>query len=215
MIDKYILCFDTDKYAGNFERETTAYATGVLGDCQVGDEQSTQFFAETDGVADSILDEIENSVLQVPDEHGCYRPCAIQPTPGWVNDGLGTHYRQSSDVPPTEEQIEKYRKNDRDYHLPHLKNAREYTAKGIANWTPEGLEREEERFKEIETKVPSWFPAYNSVGIYLDKPLSDETLKFVVARAKAYLTFKGITLEQVRLVTQFSDEKSEVLEICG
>ena len=214
-IDKYILCLDTDKYAGNFERETTAYATGVLGECEVGDKESTLFFAETDGVDSSILDEIDDKILQVPDEHGCHRPCAIHTTPGWVNDGVGNEYHQSTSTPPTEEQIETYRKSQRDYQLPHLKNARENTAKGIANWTPEALEHEEEKFRQIENSTPRWYPSYHSVGIFLSEPLSLDTLQFVISRAKKYLTEKGVVLEQTRLVTVYSDEKSEVLSYCG
>jgi|ERR1700739_755992 len=212
-IEKYILCLDTDQYAGNFERATTAYATGVLGDCGVGEEESTQFFAETDGVAETILDEISDKVLQVPDDNNCFRPCAAQPTPGWVNDGHGNEYRQSFDIPPTDEQVETYRRTQREYHEPHLKRYREYATKGIGGWTPEALAREEDRFREIDNSVPRWCSAYRSVGIYLDEPLSAEARKFVVARAKEYLTQNGITLEQVRLVTEFSDTQSVILEL--
>lgn len=56
---------DTDKYAGNFEREMTAHITGLLGDCGVGGEF-------TEG---PIFD--ENFIDFYSDDNGCYRPCEI------------------------------------------------------------------------------------------------------------------------------------------
>lgn len=162
-VNKYILCLDTDKYAGNFERQTTAYATGITGGCGVGDTEA-ELFAELFEDEEDILDEIENKVLQVMADDGCSRPCAIQITPGWVNDRLGNEYRQSKGIPPTVEQIHE------------------------------------------------WFPAYYSVGIFLSEPLSDVALKLVLSRAKEYLTKKGVTLEQVRLITEFSYTKSKILD---
>jgi hypothetical protein len=211
-ITKCILCLDTDHYAGNFERETTAYATGVIGDCEVGDEQAAQFIAETDGVSKVILDEIWGKILHVSKD-GCARPCDIQITPGWVNDGGGIHYRQSFDEPPTPEQLEVWRQNKREYFEPCLKSYRESLKKGIGGWTPETLEREEQRMRDIDNEDIHWYPAYYSVGIFFTEPLTEEATYFVVQRAKAYLTWKGVTLEQVRLITVFSEEKSEVLDV--
>lgn len=54
----------TDSYAGNFEREATAYCTGVIGECGVGDKY----------VDENLRDEFEGYVVKVPDDHGCYRP---------------------------------------------------------------------------------------------------------------------------------------------
>ena len=54
----------TNKYAGNLEREATAFCTGIIGDCEVGEEQ----------VDREIGRKFEEYVVQVADEHGCYRP---------------------------------------------------------------------------------------------------------------------------------------------
>lgn len=78
------LIIDTNKYAGNFEREMCAYCTGSLGDCGVGSEEADEF--EKDG---NNSDMFSDYIAQVPDEHGCFRPANIEPTPGWVNDGMG------------------------------------------------------------------------------------------------------------------------------
>lgn len=96
----FILCLDTDQYAGNFERETTAYATGVIGECGVGEDLVSDFEEEVDF---EVAEGLQNKIAQREDR-GCSRPCAIQPTPGWVNDGLGNCYRQSDEIPPTAEQ---------------------------------------------------------------------------------------------------------------
>jgi len=127
-----------------------------------------------------------------------------------VNDGMGNEYRQSRDIAPTQEQIEAYRKASRDSQLLYLKCVREYTAKGLSNWTREALEREEQRFRDIDTStINGWFPAYHSVGVYLYNPLSPEALKVVIERAKEYCTKNNITLESVRLVTEYSYKTSE------
>jgi hypothetical protein len=85
--DYYILCIDTDQYSGNFEREMCAYATGNVGECEVGRDQAEKYYTET-GKDDSI-----DEVIEQPDDHGCCRPCAIQPTPGWTNNGHGKNTR--------------------------------------------------------------------------------------------------------------------------
>src|SRR5271156_1981169 len=85
---QYIFIVDTDAYAGNFERELCAYMTGVLGECGIGEEAKKLY--EKDG-----FEPLKNLVTQVPDDHGYWRPCAIQVTPGWFNDGYGGHYRES------------------------------------------------------------------------------------------------------------------------
>ena len=212
--DYYILCLDTDKYAGNFERETTAYATGHVGECRVGSKQAKLFVKETEGIlSDDFLDREINEKIVHLNDYGCSRPCAVQSTPGWVNDGVGNCYRQSNTVPPTIEQIEKHRDSLRKSKEPFLKQAREYTMKGLANWTQEALDIQEERYKKIDDATVQWFPAYYSVGIFLDKPLSPVALKFVVDRAKKYLDSEGVTLEGVRLITVTYHQKEETLQV--
>ena len=80
-VDYYILCLDTTKYAGNFEREMTAYATGSVGDCGVGDEESDRFFEETKGLDQDLIEDLRDAVISRGDDRGCSRPCAIQPGP--------------------------------------------------------------------------------------------------------------------------------------
>jgi len=76
---QYILVIDTDSYAGNFEREMTAYCTGEVGECGVGEEEAEIFQEET---GENFSAKIESR----PDEEdGCQRPCEI-----WKN-GAGPY----------------------------------------------------------------------------------------------------------------------------
>lgn len=82
---------DTDAYAGNFEREMTAYLTGVIGECKVGEE-----------LVEELPINFKNSVQQVADEHGCYRPtsCWLEPRSNKYNSVAIFFYER-----PTKEQI--------------------------------------------------------------------------------------------------------------
>ena len=199
---KYILCFDTNKYAGNFERDLTAYATGQIGECEVGDDQAELFYAT---VPQEDIDEIKDKILQESDENGCYRPCEIQLTQGWVNDGMGNQYKQSKDVEPTAEQVDTWRKLRRAYAQRMLDQATRNKWTGIAAY--------QKALANVDTAEFRWYPVvYNSVGIFFSKPLSDAALKVIIARAKEYCTREDITLEGVRLITEFSYTKSEDLD---
>ncbi len=54
---------DTDKYAGNFEREMCAYVTGKIGECGVGSEH-----------IEKDISKQFNNVIDMADDSGCYRP---------------------------------------------------------------------------------------------------------------------------------------------
>ncbi len=106
-IDKhYVFVVDTEQYAGNFEREMTAYMTGHVGDCEVGSSESEQFSKDT--ATEAIAD--GNLVINKPDDRGCYRPCVLVETPGWFNDGLGGCYRLQDQLQAEEEYLVKARK---------------------------------------------------------------------------------------------------------
>ena len=89
---EYVLVVDTDSYAGNFERELTAYCTGQIGECEKGSRQA-QDFRDFMPWLDNPFDDI---VTQRGDDRGTMRPTAIYPTPGRTNNGTGQH----SDVTP-------------------------------------------------------------------------------------------------------------------
>ena len=70
---QYAVIVKTDSYAGNFEREMTAYITGEIGECEVGSKLLPLFVKDLGKNVSPFLDAIDH----VPDEHGCHRPCII------------------------------------------------------------------------------------------------------------------------------------------
>ena len=88
----YIFVVDTDHYAGNFERPMTAYVTGCVGECGVGQKEAEMFM---DAVPSSLGKRIDDIIESVPDDHGCCRPASIYPTPGPRKQ---THYEQYNSV---------------------------------------------------------------------------------------------------------------------
>ena len=65
----FAFVIDTDSYAGNFEREMTAHITGVIGECEVGEEFIDEDFPFYNS----------GNVMQVADDHGCERPTSCWP----------------------------------------------------------------------------------------------------------------------------------------
>lgn len=66
----FAFVIDTNSYAGNFEREMTAYITGEIGECGVGENIIQEEFDYTI---------FQDYIKQVPDDSGCYRPTSIWP----------------------------------------------------------------------------------------------------------------------------------------
>ena len=89
---RYIFVIDTEQYAGNFERDLCAYCTGEIGDCGRGDRYAKLFAQEVPEATNPFGC---GSLDHRPDDsdNPCLRPCAIWPTPGWYNTGLGGHFR--------------------------------------------------------------------------------------------------------------------------
>jgi hypothetical protein len=66
----YAFVIDTDQYAGNFEREMTAYLTGRIGQCGVGDNMIEKLPIKFD------------NVTMLKDQYGTSRPttCWFEPS---------------------------------------------------------------------------------------------------------------------------------------
>ena len=84
----YWFIVDTNRYAGNFERELCAFVAGRYGDCEVGRDIAERVLSEVSGA----LDWTEDAICQMPDENGVHRPVQIEQTPGWVQDREGNCY---------------------------------------------------------------------------------------------------------------------------
>lgn len=195
------LVVDTDHYAGNFERQSIAYATGLTGECGVGSDLAELAQAEMSSAA---LEWWEDHGLSLPDEHGCHRPATIWPTPGFFNHGHGGHF------PSTDE--------GRAQALVHFKEASvAYDQKQIDNlahvkigrggWTQEGVDRErasrEERIREVMamTKVNE-YPAFQSVAIEVAELPPPEIIEEFQKRMIDYLTRKNITVLDCAIETE-------------
>ena len=184
----FILCIDTNSYAGNFGREMCAYATGTVGDCEVGDREATAY-----------LDKYEEPLetLPMPDEHGCYRPVAIQPTPGYVNDGVGHDYKYDKDLPPTEEQNRIYREYKQAYQKDTVDRYVMSLKQGVKTYTREAVDREQTKLDELSgAKISEWYPAYQSIGIFFEEEPDQETIDLILTRCKDFV--KDTTLETAK-----------------
>lgn len=84
----YLFVVDTNRYAGNFERDLCAYITGVTRD---GDPTGKEYVSE----------ERRYTVLfiQHPDrDYESETPVVILPTPGWYNNGLGFEFQDGEEA---------------------------------------------------------------------------------------------------------------------
>lgn len=198
MSKKYIFIIDTDRYAGNFERDMCAYVTGQIGDCGVGKEFVEIYHQEVKKGPD-----FGEFVELRPDEHGCYRPCKCWPTKGWllVGDSVVREKdwnQAEADKAWQECQAEIYRGYLR--QLDHVKIGKD-------GWTEENLAKEKKRCqtdidKVLKEKSPKMMPN-NSVAIFFCKKPTDEMVKLMKERAykfaeakRAYAGKKDISYEK-------------------
>jgi hypothetical protein len=83
-----VLVVETNAYAGNFERELTAWATGVVGECGVGDAEAVEFIEAADamgyetrdedlGADVSPFNELMELIIDEGDDVSCMRPCTM------------------------------------------------------------------------------------------------------------------------------------------
>jgi hypothetical protein len=194
--NKWAVIIDTNKYAGNFERELCAYCTGIIGECEVGDDlvPSFQEYIKTIGWKENKFEEV---VAQVADDHGCERPVSIYPNPRWFNNGVGGEYRKAEKN--VEEKAlcgyinEVIRDNkeslNRIKHMIGKSNAELEASR--AGWTKAEIDKEMTRYnKEIEraknTKKVSHYPSYCSVAIFFEEKPSEEMIDIIKQRASEY-----------------------------
>jgi hypothetical protein len=198
MTDRWLFVVDTEQYSGNFERDLTAYMTGRVGECQVGEDQAKLFKKETKKDPDVLF----SNVMYVPDgDNGCRRPCAIYPTPGWFNHGMGGEFRDGQEV----EALVDYKKQVREYNENHIKNVKSADGPG---WTKavktRDIKRMEKVIKEADalTQVQRYW-AYLSVAIYFHSKPTAKQIALMKSRAKKFKLDK------------FSGEKQKELTITG
>ncbi len=80
---KFAVLIETNKYAGNFEREMCAHLTGHVGECEVGDEF----------IVPEVAGLFEGVIGNEPDDNGCYRPVALGcDIKGGTNQGVVIYF---------------------------------------------------------------------------------------------------------------------------
>lgn len=178
---KFTFVIDTEQYAGNFEREMTAYVTGHVGECGVGEDEARCYLEQT---GREPLEFIENRLTG----QDCQRPTEIVPTPGWFNHGMGGHFK----VGQEEAALKDYLKEVEQYGQQQIKAA----AVAIhPTWTVKAkkqeIDRQLERIEDAKKlDKPRNYPAYMSVGIFCSRRPNPEEIDFMKARAKAYVAYK-------------------------
>lgn len=206
----YILVIDTDRYAGNFERELAGYVTGVcdLERCH-GERQAD----EAKEAAPDMVKGLQAKSRAVRHQEYGMVTNTIRATPGRLNNGLGFNF--PADDPGAAEEA---RRKAKDY-------ARQYTAGQIAAaqrridendfeperdgaWTREACDRTIAGALDLIERAGEnmVMPAYESVAMFFGEPLTADEMAFVRQRAEEYsrspsgLSTKPFRVLDVRLV---------------
>lgn len=101
---EYTLAIDTDSYSGNFERELFSFIFGIP-DTPDGGTRDLSYHADAAkaaGVSKRLRKDFQYELLDVrlndPGDDGYHRAyVTICPTPGFFNDGKGTHYEDTEE----------------------------------------------------------------------------------------------------------------------
>jgi hypothetical protein len=196
----YMVLIDTDKYAGNFERDMCAFITGVIGECGVGDEAQVIALKELDP---ETKEWFKDNVALIADEHGCARPATIGRTPGWFNDGHGTNWKDGADP----EEIKAVRlASVLDYYTPLVENAEKRIAEGETQWGA-SLYGYKQSIKEAKIGEFTKYPAACSVGIYFETLPPVNIVAIIKSRAEKFTETKDITIDGFRLKRFTSEEE--------
>jgi len=193
-MDKWIFVIDTDSYAGNFERDMCAYVTGVIGECEVGDDFAELYRKETKEVESRFQELLE----QRSDDHGHYRPCSLWETKGWLFDGK--HGAVKEEDFDQEDANKKYRTETAKYYQDHYKrtskinvNEDRYKAAG---WTEnaktkelDSLQKDIDRCLSEKTICPRTRPN-NSVAIFFQNKPTAGMIDFMKERSAIFAEAK-------------------------
>lgn len=188
----WLFVIDTEDYAGNFERELCAFITGRVGECGVGDDCAVLFRQQVKDMGDEPF----INIIEEADDHGCHRPCAIYPTPGWFNDGMGGQYQIGKEA----EALIEYRKTAAAYYRDSIactywkewqKDPAARARFIKAGWTEQALKKEvdESNAKAMEaektTKLAK-YPSYQSVAISFQKKPTQAQIDLMKSRAEVF-----------------------------
>lgn len=192
--EQWVLIFDTDSYAGNFQRAAGEYIMGYANEYAMGDylEMFNKEFGDLGGP-------FENLWVIEDTEYGP-EVAQIWATPGWFNNGYGHHYPEEwvNDPVKVQEIVDQY--------LVDVGNLTHYEAS------------KKKRVKKDGISAIQRYPSYQSIAIKLSSKPSDLILKTLVQRIRKFaeifnsrntdrpIKLLGIRLE--RAVTKWSVVKS-------
>lgn len=98
MAEKWMFVVDTEEYSGNFERELTAFMTGIIPQREGhGDKEAAMFEKE---LGEEKVQEMEDLVsFEVNDDDDVpeHMTCCLVSTPGMFNDGFGGHFKDGEE----------------------------------------------------------------------------------------------------------------------
>ena len=189
---------DTNKYSGNFEREMCAFATAQIGECAVGDDEVDENHPYASWW--------ETHIQQVED--GCWRPVAISPTSGFINDGMGGHYKDTPENRnlANEEAVRKmidYQSSQRGMIEKRLQEKKFEEDKGGRGWTEEACLRTLKSYDATIERVKSSkaiYPAYQSIEIVVDAPPPGVVMMDFESRIYEFAKLNEIEILGIRIV---------------
>lgn len=182
--EAWVFVIDTEQYAGNFERQLTAFSTGNIGGCEVGNAEAGQF--ADDLGEDAVFENIERR----PDDTGCFRPTSIWPTPGWFNHGMGGHFREGDDEAASKHYDEAVTKESNR----HPYQSDEANSEHRQRWI---------------SKVGNFgnHPAYLSVAIFFGTKPTAEQISIMRERSYAFASSHSITITGFRLLHEVTTRR--------
>lgn len=203
----YKIIVDTDKYAGNFERELCAYVTGIYErDTGVGQEISEE---EEENI--EHFQWWEDNVSYFYNEHGSQTCVEIEPTPGYFNNGTGGVYKdepENYEKAKTErnQSTQKYYQAQIDRYEAILKNPN-LSSKEI-NDAKKQIKIYEREIVEKNAQELVKYPAYYSVAIHCENEPPKEVLEEFKKRAVEFFTNHepGVKITGFRKIQEIKNE---------
>jgi hypothetical protein len=185
----YILVIDTDQYSGNFEREMAGYTTGICDyDRAHGKDEADDAKTANPDVTASLA--LKSKAVQ-HEEYGMVTN-TIRATPRRANNGMGYHY--DIDSGHEEEARAKAVESMRAYMAGQIEKCErrlaneDFEPERPGAWTKEACERTLKSAQQSIANAGKYMPcpAYESVAMFFDAPLTDAELAFVTERANEY-----------------------------
>lgn len=186
----WIVVVDTDSYAGKFERQLAGYATGVCDDERFHGREQAE---EAAFAAPSMVESLRAKSLAVQHHDFGMVTNTVRATPGRFNNGCGFTYTPGGPE-VTEDARARAKKSMTEYHAAQDREMRrrlaegDFESEGPGAWTKEACERTLANHQASIDRAGRFveYPAFESVAMFFDEPLTAEELAFVRSRAEEF-----------------------------